>query len=1349
MIDNKINMVEEFPLETMEELYTPEDQIIVDDEEADNENQKILKRSQLYWKDYLEEKNYNRDINKMCDICIADQKATHGKVVIKCKGLADIRTELGDELVDEYEECLPPEEFRKIQSLYDPYAFMEEFLDVDNKGKEDRRFAKRWYQEMAIRCVHEDTFIHLFDGTYKAIKDINIGEKVVSYDTNKLSVNYNIITNKWYSGKKEVFKISLDNDSILEVTKEHPILIEGNTYLSLEDGLTIGDKVVSYTEDVIVLVTVIDIVSIGVHNTYDIEVENDHNFIANTVVVHNCTAQEKNIRMGRRCIPHYEKVLTKDGYRPISELKVGDLVKSLNSKNQKFRYSPITKVINNGIKVVFRLTLKNGKKVECTENHPLLIKTSKGKQWSTLETGLFIGHKVCYRKRNKIFTSELVDIERVGEVLTYDISVGKDATFLVDDIITHNTGKSFALSLLIIHRAVMAKSTSGYRILIVSPFAAQTEEVVDNIINICRLLLDDPIKSFKGSPNHEIIFKTGAILKGFTASKEANSIRGQPGDLLVIDECLKGSTLITTPTGLVPIKDVRIGDTVLTYLDGELVEDTVINSKSTGIKTVRDYTFSNGTVLTGTGNHPVMTPSGWGELGKASSILVPKTNLYTNNREEILARLYGYSLGDGWLCNNQAGFSGDVEGLSLIREDINKLYPEKWNMNIYSRQTTSPEYNIVGQTNSFVAGKELHDALADYGLITRGRKVESIYELSPKIISGTDKVKAEFLAGLFGAEGTLGSEPKIGFTPKTTALALHKCEELFDSHKLFMNSLVTLLADLRIKSTLYVDAYTKSATKKIVLSINNELHNHLRFLDIVGVRYCGKKNNIAFLTLNYLKYLKTKSDLIKETIIAVTADKKSGMKVKDISKKYNITKSQVTEYYSGQCKGKFSRLDTEYYSDWLSSNVIENELYTSVLTKSEEYQEEVYNLTVGSNHTYIANGLLTHNCDDMPVKAMVSIMGIRMGRPNVEVWKSGTPKGEKNLFAGDQKVTSKSFHFPSFVIPHYTDELDADNRADLGEIGYVQEVIAEYGAVANGVYQSDFLRRAQERPVFTTAKEVLGRRNNFIVITGVDWNGEGVGVRIITVAYNKFSPDFKIIDRQEISMIGKTQDEAVNTIIEVNRKFKVDHLYCDIGYGAYQVEALKIFGERAFSSTPKGHPDRKLVNVIGVNFGGTTDLKDHRTGEVHKVPTKQFAVQNSVLLLEKDLISLHPKEDHVMLLQMKNYIEKSRNKGRIVYTTISKKIGDHDLDAFIFALYGFKIEYPTIFGEASMRAMIRYGDETGTSNVDVLGADVPFISLSFGSKQNAMIGHSSRTIKGSTPGRSIVIGNIRRRDNFR
>ena len=67
---NKIHMVEDVsnftPLETMEELYTVDAPVIKDDEEADNDNDRVLKRSQLYWKDYLRDKDYNKDINKMC-----------------------------------------------------------------------------------------------------------------------------------------------------------------------------------------------------------------------------------------------------------------------------------------------------------------------------------------------------------------------------------------------------------------------------------------------------------------------------------------------------------------------------------------------------------------------------------------------------------------------------------------------------------------------------------------------------------------------------------------------------------------------------------------------------------------------------------------------------------------------------------------------------------------------------------------------------------------------------------------------------------------------------------------------------------------------------------------------------------------------------------------------------------------------------------------------------------------------------------------------------------------------------------------------------------------------------------
>ena len=52
-------------------------------------------------------------------------------------------------------------------------------------------------------------------------------------------------------------------------------------------------------------VKIVSIESIGIHDVYDIEVENRHNFIANNVIVHNCSASKKAIRCGRRAGKSY------------------------------------------------------------------------------------------------------------------------------------------------------------------------------------------------------------------------------------------------------------------------------------------------------------------------------------------------------------------------------------------------------------------------------------------------------------------------------------------------------------------------------------------------------------------------------------------------------------------------------------------------------------------------------------------------------------------------------------------------------------------------------------------------------------------------------------------------------------------------------------------------------------------------------------------------------------------------------------------------------------------------------------------------------------------------------------
>ena len=337
--------------------------------------------------------------------------------------------------------------------------------------------------------------------------------------------------------------------------------------------------------------------------------------------------------------------------------------------------------------------------------------------------------------------------------------------------------------------------------------------------------------------------------------------------------------------------------------------------------------------------------------------------------------------------------------------------------------------------------------------------------------------------------------------------------------------------------------------------------------------------------------------------------------------------------------------------------------------------------------------LVLDEIDDIPEKAMISIMGIKMDNPNVEIWRSGTPKGEMNLHKAEQDITSKSFHYPSFVIPHYDDKLDKELREELGEIGFVQETMAEFGLVSNGVFQTMFLQQAQQRSQFITLEDVLRDRSRYILVIGVDWNHDQVGTRIVVIAYDKLNPQFRVIEKAAVSQVGYTQQAAMEKIIHLNRKYNVDHIFCDEGFGATQIGDLKRVGEAAIGVLPKGHPDLKLLDVQAVNFSSNTEFKDQISGDVYKTPTKQFAVQNTVVMLERDLLSLHPKEDNDIILQMKNYIEKSRNKGKIVYSYISKKIGDHDLDALMIGLYGYRKIYSTLFEGSVFQAMIKFANK--------------------------------------------------------
>ena len=314
--------------------------------------------------------------------------------------------------------------------------------------------------------------------------------------------------------------------------------------------------------------------------------------------------------------------------------------------------------------------------------------------------------------------------------------------------------------------------------------------------------------------------------------------------------------------------------------------------------------------------------------------------------------------------------------------------------------------------------------------------------------------------------------------------------------------------------------------------------------------------------------------------------------------------------------------------------------------------------------------------DFVPTKALDAIRAIQLDNPNVELIYTSTPIGEGNLFNfANQKIT-KEFHYPTFTRPDYTDEMHSSTEA-LSAIAYAQEILAIYGLDEAGVFPIRFIDMAYDHYIKDCYNEdfVLNNRDRFILIIGVDWNHDNNGTRIVVLGHDRVYSKFFIVEKQRISKIKMTQTLAVQTIVDLNRKYNCDHIICDEGFGIAQVSMLRLKGEEQYGKVPPNHPDIKLVDTVAVSFGSTLEITDPVKHQTIKKNTKQYIVENAQKVLENNQLALDDLKDDEVILQMKNYhIARTGLRGNI-YKPKDKKIGDHDLDALMLALYGFDMFY--------------------------------------------------------------------------
>jgi replicative DNA helicase len=160
---------------------------------------------------------------------------------------------------------------------------------------------------------------------------------------------------------------------------------------------------------------------------------------------------------------------------------------------------------------------------------------------------------------------------------------------------------------------------------------------------------------------------------------------------------------------------------------------------------------------------------------------------------------------------------------------------------------------------------------------------------------------------------------------------------------------------------------------------------------------------------------------------------------------------------------------------------------------------------------------------------------------------------------------------------------------------------------------------------------------------------------------------FRIIGRFEIERSDFTLTNAVDKIIEINQAFNPDYIYVDRGYGETQVELLHKYGV--------DHPESGLGRKVkAITFQGKIPVKDPFTGETDDKHVKPFLVNNSIHILDSDLLQLND-EDTLLWRQMENY----QVVGVSTYglPTYSKK-DEHALDAMNLSLLAMTLEFPEL-----------------------------------------------------------------------
>jgi ribonucleoside-diphosphate reductase alpha chain len=385
--------------------------------------------------------------------------------------------------------------------------------------------------------------------------------------------------------------------------------------------------------------------------------------------------------------------------------------------------------------------------------------------------------------------------------------------------------------------------------------------------------------------------------------------------ILATNPCVTGDTLISTGNGLVSAKELyEQGTSQDVVVDGRLSEETVKEASSvykTGEKDVYKLTTEEGYELRLTADHRVMTSEGWVDAQELS----PGDTVHIQNRKGSFGqhgtaeegRVLGWLVGDGHLKHGE-----ERAVLNFYDDDSSLSESFARDVNTVVREPTGhADYEIgvstVNRRDDYRGAQAVEQRVRSarlYEYADGAGLVDQKHQVPDAVLRGSEEMARGFLQALFSADGSVQGNVEKGISVR-----------LASNHADLLKQVQRLLLNFGVASTVYENR--RDAGRK-------ELPD-------------GKGGTRTYDTAAQHELLITKDNLVR----------------------FRDELGFLHEQKTDALDDRLDTYDRGPYGERFEATVVAVE---------EDGHEAVYDLTEPDTHSFVANGLVVHNCGEQPLE---------------------------------------------------------------------------------------------------------------------------------------------------------------------------------------------------------------------------------------------------------------------------------------------------------------------------------------------------------------------------------------------